>query len=409
MAWNEPGGGNRDPWGGNGRDKGPPDLDEVVRKLTGKFGGLFGGRKSGGGGSGGGSSGPVSLGGRGVLFIVALALIGWALSGIYIVQEGTRGVVLRFGEYKATTLPGPHWRLPYPIEAHEIVDVETRYAKEIGYRSTGAGRGALRSVPEEALMLTQDENIVDVRVNVQYQVGDPEAFLFNVVNPEETLVQVAESAIRETVGKSSMDFVLTEGRADLVADVKVLSQAMLDSYGTGLIITNVNLQDVQPPDEVQDSFADAIKAREDEVRQRNEAEAYANEVLPRARGAAARQLEEAAAYREQVIAQAEGEAARFEQLYTEYAKAPEVTGRRLYLETMETVLGRTNKVLMDADGGNNVFYLPLDRLMRPNSGNDGAGTSPMSQIDEAAGRFLNGGVVESPSRTRDTSRTRGTR
>ncbi len=388
MAWNEPGGGNRDPWSGGGRDQGPPDLDEVVRKLSDKFGALLGGRRGGGGGGGGAGSGFAAIG----LVVGVIALIGWLIASIYIVNEGERGVVLRFGRYLETTLPGPHLRL-FPIDRVEIVNLEQRRFREIGYRS-GAGGGrqpAIRSVPKEALMLTQDENIVDVRLAVQYQISDPRAYLFNVLDPEGVLVHVVESAARETIGKSTMDFVLTEGRSNIVADIKTLSQRILDSYGSGLEpakvvasgkedgpptpgkgaglqIVTVVLQDAQPPEEVQDAFADAIKAREDEQRLKNEAEAYANEVIPRARGQAARRLQEASAFKEQVIAQAQGETSRFEQLLAAYRKAPEVTRERLYLETLETVLSRASKVLVDVNGTNNLLYLPLDRLLKSGEG-----------------------------------------
>lgn len=402
MAWNEPGGGNnRDPWSGGGRDQGPPDLDEVIRKLSDKFGALLGGRR-GGGGSGGGGAGTPGSGYAGVgLIIGVVALIGWLIASIYIVDEGTRGVVLRFGRYLETTMPGPHLRL-FPIDRVEIVNVEQRRFREIGYRSGNGGnrQPAVRSVPKEALMLTQDENIVDVRLAVQYQVSDPRAYLFNVLDAEAVLVQVVESAARETIGKSTMDFVLTEGRSDIVANIKTLSQRILDNYppeslraktlpevgtdvkpvgainsgkGAGLQIITVNLQDAQPPEEVQDAFADAIKAREDEQRLKNEAEAYSNEVIPRARGQAARRLQEASAYKEQVIAQAQGEASRFEQLLAAYRQAPEITRERLYLETLETVLSRASKVLVDVKGANNLLYLPLDRLLRSGEAPGGAG------------------------------------
>lgn len=409
MAWNEPGDNNRDPWSGNGRDQGPPDLDEIIRKLTDKFGGLFGGKKGGGGDRP--SGGPRS-GSTGVWVIVAIIVVGWLLSGIYIVDEGKRGVVLRFGRYVDTTQPGPHWRLPFPFERHYIVDVEQRRAEEIGYRSGGRENAAGRSVPKEALMLTKDENIVDVRISVQYQIKDPRAYLFNVVDPELTLRQVVESAIRETVGKSSMDFVLTEGRSDVVADVKELSQKILDGYGTqavpgvGLQITNVNLQDAQPPEDVQDAFADAIKAREDEQRQKNEAEAYSNEIIPKARGQGARRLEEAAAYREQVVAQAEGEASRFEQLLAEYNKAPQVTRERLYLETMEQIMEKNSKVLIDVEGGNNLIYLPLDQILQRSNSNKApakatAPTSTPSTTHETS--------EDNAARHRDASRSRESR
>lgn len=374
MAWNEPGGGNRDPWNGGGRDQGPPDLDEAVRKLSDRFSNLLGRRRgsSGTNNDGGGSSGS-GMAGVGVV-IGVITVLAWLIASIYIVNEGERGVVLRFGRYVETTLPGPHLRI-FPIERVEIVNVEQRRFREVGYRSAGGGarQPAIRSVPKEALMLTQDENIVDVRLAVQYQVKDPRAYLFSVQDAESILVQVVESATRETIGKSTMDFVLTEGRSDIVADIRTLSQHILDGYASGLQIITVVLQDAQPPEDVQDAFADAIKAREDEQRLKNEAEAYANEVIPRARGQAARRLQEASAYKEQVIAQAQGETSRFEQLLAAYNKAPEVTRERLYLETLETVLSRVSKVLVDVKGTNNLLYLPLDRLLKPAAAASGTG------------------------------------
>ncbi len=394
MAWNEPGGNNRDPWGGGGRDQGPPDLDEVIRKLSDKLGGLFGGKSSGGGGRPG-----ISAGIGGIWLIVGIILIGWILSGIYIVDEGRRGVVLRFGRYAETTLPGPHWRLPFPFESHEVVNVEERRAVEIGYRS---GERASYPRPEEALMLTQDENIVDIRLAVQYQIGNPRDFLFRVSDPEATLRQVVESATRETIGKSTMDFVLTEGRSEVVADIKTLSQKILDRYGTGLVLMNVNLQDAQPPEEVQHAFADAIKAREDEQRLKNEAEAYANEVIPRARGQSARRLQESQAYKDQVVARAEGDASRFQQLLPEYQKAPEVTRERLYLEALEQVLSTTSKVLVDIPDGNPLLYLPLDKLIKPReSSRDGATPAPAESAPAPAPSG-----EESSLQMRETGRSR---
>ncbi|MEE4380028.1 MAG: FtsH protease activity modulator HflK [Candidatus Competibacteraceae bacterium] len=413
MAWNEPGGNNRDPWSGDGRDKGPPDLDEIVRKLTDKFGGLFGSKKGGGGGGDNKQFGGPRSSSTGLWIVIAIVLFGWLLSGIYIIDQGKRGVVLRFGRYVDTTMPGPHWRLPYPFERHEIVDVEQLRAEEIGYRAGGRQTAAIRPVPKEALMLTQDENIVDIRISVQFQISDPRAYLFNVVDPLLTLRQVVESAIRETIGKSTMDFVLTEGRSNVVADVKVLSQKILDSYGTpevpgvGLQITNVNLQDAQPPEEVQDAFADAIKAREDEQRQKNEAEAYANEIIPKARGQAARRLEESVAYREQVVAQAEGEASRFEQLLGQYLKAPDVTRERLYLETMEQILGSSSKVLVDVESGNNLFYLPLDKLLQGDKRSTDTYREPPSSDEQSRSPTTN--EDNDSMRFRDTSRSREVR
>lgn len=413
MAWNEPGGGgNRDPWSGGGRDQGPPDLDEVVRKLSDKFGALLGGRQGGGdGGSGAGASGPrfVGIG----LVIGIVALIGWLVASVYIVNEGERGVVLRFGRYLETTMPGPHLRL-FPIDRVDIVNVEQRRFREIGYRSgSGGGRqSAVRSVPKEALMLTQDENIVDVRLAVQYQVRDPYLYLFKVLDPEGVLVQVVESATRETIGKSTMDFVLTEGRSAIVTDIQKLSQRILDQYDTGLQVITVVLQDAQPPEEVQDAFADAIKAREDEQRLKNEAEAYANEVIPRARGQAARRLQEAAAYKDQVVAQAQGDASRFDQLLAAYQQAPQVTRERLYLETLEAVLSRASKVLVDLKGSNNLLYLPLDRMFKAGEGSGASdahapGGAAVSEPAASVSPPIDGSAVT--TRLRDLSRGREVR
>lgn len=403
MAWNEPGGG-RDPWSG-GKDQGPPDLDELLRKLTGRFGGIFGGRASGGGG--GGRRG--SAAGLGLL--VGLVVVGWLLSGFYIVDEGRRGVEQRFGRYSDTTVPGLHWHLPYPIETVEVVDVERRRFVEIGYRSGPSGAGTTdRSVARESLMLTQDENIVDVSLSVQYQVSDPRDYLFNIQDPDLTLKQVVESATREVIGKAKMDFVLTEGRAEIVALIEDLAQTALERYQAGLQILAVNLQDAQPPDEVQDAFADAIKAREDEQRFINEAQAYSNEIIPKARGAAARQLEEASAYRAQVTAEAEGEAARFDALLVEYAKAPEVTRERLYLEALEAVFSNSGKVLIDTGESDNLLYLPLDRIAAarsPDQDSEQSGSASGSATTAAMGAAGAASQrIRDLARQRDTSRQR---
>ncbi len=411
MAWNEPGGNNRDPWGGGGgRNQGPPDLDEVVRKLSDKFGKLLGGKRGGdsGGGSGGGGGPqlPFKAGAFGFWIIGGVVLGIWLVSGFYIVDEGTRGVVLRFGAYSETTNPGLRYHLPYPVETVDIVDVSQIRAEEIGYRSgpTEGRQPALRAVAREALMLTRDENIVNVQLAVQYQVDDPRAYLFNVLQPDSTLRQVVESAIREVVGKESMVYVLTEGRADVVQRVRELSQTVLDQYETGIIITNVNLQDAQPPEPVQAAFADAIRAREDAERVINEARAYQNEIIPVARGEAQRRLEEAEAHKAEIVARATGEASRFSALQAEYSKAPEVTRQRLYLETIESVLANTSKVLLDADNGNNLLYLPLDRMInRP--GMAAGQQSPAPMLD---GQTVGASDGSSP-RLRDLSRSREVR
>ena len=355
MSWNEPGGGKKDPWSGRGDEKGPPDLDEAIRSLQEKLGGLFGG---GGGGNKTPGSSMRTLG-----YLAGGAVVLWGLSGFYIVDEGNNGVVTRFGRYTETTQAGLNWHIPAPIEHVDIVNVMQNRTIEVGYRS-GGSQQTLGSVPREALMLTKDENIVDVRLAVQYQVKDAKQFLFNVVNPAGTLKQVTESAERGVIGSSKMDFVLTEGRSEIVAQIKQEIQEIMDAYQSGILVTSVNLQDAQPPEPVQAAFEDAIKAREDKQRLINEAEAYSNDVVPKARGAAARKLQEAEGYKEQVIAQAEGEAARFTDLLAEYEKAPEVTRKRLYIEAMQSVLSKTNTIMVDVKGGNNLLYLPLDKMTR---------------------------------------------
>lgn len=371
MAWNEPGGSkDNDPWGNNNRkdDQGPPDLDDVVRKIQDKLNGLFGGKKGGGSGSGGGSEGPRpgNVGSAGAFGVVGLVVAGWLIyDSAHIIQPAEQGVVMRFGEYVDTLQPGLSFRLPRPIEQVLRVDVAQNRDVLIGYRSGGT-RTSVKSaaVPGEALMLTRDENIVDVKFAIQYNIKSASDYLFRVRDPDLTLREASESAIREVVGRNDMDFVLKEGRSVIVDDVKVLIQSILDRYETGLMVISVNMQDAQPPEQVQHAFDDAVKAREDQQRVINEAEAYSNDILPKARGGAARQIEEASAYKEQVVAQAEGETSRFLGVLGEYQKAPEVTRQRLYLETMETVLGQSTKVMVDVEGGNNLLYLPLDRMMQ---------------------------------------------
>ncbi|QJD29785.1 FtsH protease activity modulator HflK [Methylococcus geothermalis] len=400
MAWNEPGGGKKDPWSGRDQQDTPPDLDEVLRHLQERINKLFG-RKPGSGD--GGNAGRLT----GMIGAAAVAV--WGLTGIYIVDEGSRGVVTRFGKYVETTQPGPHWHWPAPIEAVTVVNVEQQRFVEVGYRSGGRQQavGSLGSVPREALMLTKDENIVDVRLAVQYQIKDAKDYLFNVLDPEGTLKQVTESAERSVIGNSTMDFVLTEGRSGIAADIKVEIQEMLDQYRAGIRVITVNLVDAQPPEDVQASFEDAIKAREDEQRLKNEAEAYANEVVPRARGAASRLTQESEGYKEKVIAKARGEAGRFERLLAEYEKAPDVMRERLYIESMQEVMERANTLMLDVKNGNNVIYLPLDKIRSARGAADAAaseseaGSVPMpAQIDSQEGGAKAGGGRAS-SRGRD--------
>ncbi|KAB2325284.1 FtsH protease activity modulator HflK [Betaproteobacteria bacterium SCN1] len=352
MAWNDPQWGNRD----NRKNGGPPDLDEMWRKFNQKLNGMFG-KKSGSGGDG--NDAPAGGGGNLLGLLGLLAFLVWLASGFYIVDAGQRGVVLRFGKYIETTEPGPRWHLPWPVESREIVNIDQVRTVEIGYRNNVKSK-----VLKESLMLTDDENIIDLQFAVQYILKDPEEFLFVNRAPEDTVLQVAETAMREIVGKSKMDFVLYEGRSDIAASAKVLMQQILDRYKTGISVSQVTLQNIQPPEQVQAAFDDAVKAGQDRERLKNEAEAYANDVVPRARGLASRLKEEAEGYRSAVIANAEGEASRFSQILTEYQKAPQVTRERLYLDTMQTVMNNTSKIVVDQKGSNSLLYLPLDKLQQ---------------------------------------------
>ena len=354
MAWNDPQWGNRD----NRKNSGPPDLDEVWRKFNQKLNGMFGG-KSGGGDEGGSPSSGLPGGGNLIGVLIAVALVVWLASGFYIVDTGQRGVVLRFGKYIETTEPGPRWHLPWPIESREVVNVDQVRTVEIGYRNNVKSK-----VLKESLMLTDDENIIDLQFAVQYILKDPKDFLFINRAPEDTVLQVAETAMREIVGKNKMDYVLYEGRADIAARAKVLMQDILDRYKTGISVSQVTLQNIQPPEQVQAAFDDAVKAGQDRERLKNEAEAYSNDVVPRARGLASRLKEEAEGYKLAVIANAEGEASRFSQILAEYQKAPQVTRQRLYLDTMQTVMNNTSKIVVDQKGGNSLLYLPLDKLQQ---------------------------------------------
>ena len=343
MSWNEPPDNRgQDPWGNRGRGEGPPDLDDIVRKMQEGFGGLFGGKSS-----------RQKKERKGFPFswlVVVIVLVLLLLVDItYLVDQQERGVVLRFGKYERTLQPGLNFVFPSLIDRVITLNV-----------------GQVRSITHKASMLTQDENIVDVEVAVQWRINDPANFIFNVKDPALTLRQVAESAVRAVIGQSKLDYVLTEGRSEIAQQQQELMQRILENdYKSGILIVTVEMQPAKPPDAVKAAFDDAIKAREDEQRLVNEAEAYRNDILPRARGAAARVREEANAYKASVIAKSEGDAARFEQLLAEYEQAPEITRKRLYLESIESVMSGTNKVLMDAEGGNSLMYLPLDKLMQP--------------------------------------------
>jgi len=369
MAWDDGDKGN--PWRPRG-DKGPADLDAIVRDLQRKLSAFFGGR-AGQTGGGGDEGKPVV--GAGIVGLAVVVLLGvWALTGFYMVDAAERGIVLRFGRHVDTTQPGLRWRLPWPIETVERIN--TGETARWDYRGS---------------MLTRDENIVIVDLVVQYRRTDPTAYAFNLRNPQDTLEDVTASAIREIVGKNVLDFILTEGRAEIAAQTLELLQGTLDSYATGITVYEVNLQDANFPAEVEVSVQDAIKAREDKERRILEAQSYANDILPRARGAAARQIQDAEAYRERVIADAEGEADRFVQILREYEKAPDVTRERIYLETLEEILANSTKVLLDTEGGNNLLYLPLDQLtQRPRAGAtpDLTQANPRVLSNEAAPRDL---------------------
>lgn len=368
MPWNEPGKGDKDGWR-SGSDQ-PPDLDEVFRRISARMRGLFGG---GGGRRDGGSDGGFPLFG---LFGV-LAILWLAFDSAHILDQADRGVVLRFGEHVRTLQPGLNFTWPRPVESLTKVNISE-----------------VRSVQDRARMLTGDENLIDIGFEVQYRVENPEHFLFNVRAPEAVLAQSAESAMREVVGSSEMDFILEKGRGEVASSAGELMQRILNDYETGLVVTQFNLPDVKPPSQVKPAFDDVINAREDQQRFVNEAQAYTNKVVPEARGNAARVLEEAEAYRQSQIALAEGEADRFSLLLEEYAKAPEVTRQRLYLETLEAVLARSNKVYLDTGDGNNVLYLPLDKM------NERARRLPPS----VAAPERESGINSGPG---DTSRNRG--
>lgn len=350
MASNDPG------WGPRNND-GPPDLDEMLRQFSRKLNGLFG--------RGPGRGQPDGPGGNVAIFpIIGLILLIWFATGFYIVEQGSRGVVLRFGKHVETTMPGPRWHVPFPIESANIVNMEQVRTLEVGYRTAGDGATSRNRELRESLMLTDDENIIDLQFAVQYNVKSPEDYLFFNRNVEDAVRGTAETAIREIVGKNKMDFVLYEGRAEIAAQAKKLMQQILDRYKSGINIVNVNMQNAQPPEQVQAAFDDAVKAGQDLERQKNEGQAYANDIIPKARGQAARLLEEAAGYKVRVINEAQGNASRFTQVLSQYEKAPEVTRRRMFLDTQEQILSKVSKVVVDQKGGGgNLLYLPLDKLM----------------------------------------------
>jgi membrane protease subunit HflK len=417
---NRPGEGNRE---GGGRDKrgnqGPPDLEEMWRDFNRRLSGMFG-KKGGGGGNNGGSGGggggfkPPSINfkqfGGGIGLLLGLAALLWLASGFYIVDASQRGVVLQFGRFHATTDPGLRWRLPFPIQSHELVLLTGVRTVEIGYRGSDKNK-----VLRESLMLTDDENIVSVQFAVQWILSDPQAYLFNNRNADDSVMQAAETAIREIVGKSKMDFVLYEGREQIAVEAQRLMQEILDRYATGIQISKVTMQNAQPPEQVQAAFDDAVKAGQDRERQKNEGQAYANDVIPRARGTASRLIEEANGYSSRVIATAEGEADRFSKVVVEYAKAPEVTRQRMYLDTMQQVMNTVSKVMVDSRANSNLLYLPLDKLMQAGGAagaatqTPGAAAAAASAAAELASRQpapAEAAANDAAARSRDALRTR---
>lgn len=343
MSWNDSNGNDQDPWKNKGNNQGPPDLDEVVRRMQEKLSSIFGGGGKGKGkgkGSGNAGNGGTFL----VVSIILLGLLAWEM--VYRIDPAERGVVMRFGQYISVLQPGPHIRFPRPIEQVVKVNVER-----------------IQTLTSDSAMLTGDENIVDVEVAIQYRIKDVKNYLFAIADPDVSVRRVTESAIRDIIGGSTLSFVITEGRAEIATNAQILIQEILDNYSSGIDVTSVNMQPAKPPEQVKASFDDAIKAREDEQRKINEAEAYRNEVVERSAGEAARIRLDAEGYQKSVISQAEGEASRFSQLYTEYEKAPVVTRNRLYLDAMEQVMSSSSKVVMDNEGSSNLMYLPLDKLL----------------------------------------------
>lgn len=369
MAWNEPGGGDKDAWGSRGQ-QGPPDLDEAFKKLRAQLAGIFGGGRGGRGGRGTGMNLNMLSG------LLALIGIVYGLFGIYQLDAQERGVVFRFGAVLTDIVgPGLHWNAP-------IIDV----VKKVNVTQ-------VNTWPHRALMLTEDENIVDVSLTVQYVIGDPMAFLVQVKEPETSLEHATESALRHVVGSSDMDEVITSGRAAIGAEVQERLQSYLDAYGTGILVSKVNIDESAPPNQVIDAFNDVQKAKEDEQRVINDANAYAESIIPESRGEAQQQIEEASAYRDQVIARAEGESNRFEKLLGEYQLAKQVTRDRLYIDAMESVLSRSSKIMIDVEGGNNLLYLPLDRLGQTSSLVTGSNQESVRSIADAILREVNDRIV----------------
>ena len=408
--------GNRRP---GGRQDGPPDLDELWRDFNTRLNRLFGKKGGDGGGPrgplGGGTGGGPSMenAGKGFTVVLVIGVLIWLASGFYIVQEGREGVVLQFGKYHHTSMPGFQWRMPYPIQSHEVVNSSQVRIVEVGYRNEVKSK-----VLREALMLTEDENIIDIQFAVQYRLKDAGDYLFNMVDPDETVKMAAETAIREVVGRSKMDFVLYEGREQIALNTAEVMQEILDRYGAGVLVSSVTVQGVQPPEQVQAAFADAVKAGQDRERLKNDGQAYANDVIPRARGNAARLIEEANGYRERVVAQSEGDSARFKAILTEYQKAPKVTKDRLYIDTMQEIYSNVSKVIVDTKNNSQLLYLPLDKLLEKsgpssqeasNASSAAAAAAKAAESSPSAPRAGAGDGIDTSIRDAMRNRDRGVR
>jgi len=394
MAWNESGGtpgGKKNPWSNNRPGKGPPDLDEVLRNFQRKLSALMGGGGrgagpgAGGGGGGGGGGGSAAAKGVGAATLAGILLVIWGLTGVYQVDAAERAVVMRFGKYVATQQPGLNWHVPWPIESKQIVNVSS-----------------IEGFSEQTRMLTADENLVDINLDVQFRRADPLQYVFNVRDPETTLKEISESAIREIIGRSTLNLVLESGRQEIATNTKDLIQRTLNAYEVGIEVTTVNLQGVSVPEQVAPAQQDAIKAREDKERSSLEAQTYANDLLPRAGGEASRLEQDAQAYLAQKVAEAEGGSQRFLQLLTEYERAPAVTRERLYLETVELVLRNSKKVIVDTKGNNNMLYLPLDRMVTPQGSVTIRDVTPETTIRTQT-------PSGQPQGAQDPARARGTR
>jgi membrane protease subunit HflK len=394
------------PDNGRGPDKGPPDLDELWRDFNRKLGGLFGGKGRRGGGDNGGFGGggnfqpDMKSAGIGAGLVAAVVALIWLGTGFFIVQEGQQAVITQFGRYKSTVGAGFNWRLPYPVQRHELVFVTQIRSVDVGRDNVIKATGL-----RDSAMLTEDENIVEIKFAVQYRLNDARAYLFESKNPSESVVQAAETAVREVVGKMRMDSALAEERDQIAPRVRTLMQNILDRYKVGIEVVGINLQQggVRPPEQVQAAFDDVLKAGQERERAKNEAQAYANDVIPRAVGSASRLTQEADGYRSRIVAQAQGDAQRFKSLLTEYQRAPQVTRDRLYLETMQQIYSNVTKILVDSRQGSNLLYLPLDKIMQQVS-QGGMAATESSPAPVAPPPSASGSAVD--SRTRDSGRGR---